>query len=92
MPEGPFNGLSACLCFRYQDELSLEDAIHTAILVLKEGYEGNMTSDSLEIGVLSMAPADKSSTAALPEFRDQARVPDFKILSDSEIADYLANL
>ena len=36
---------------RYNDELELEDAIHTAILTLKEGFEGQMTEHNIEIGV-----------------------------------------
>lgn len=37
---------------RYNEELELEDAIHIAILTLKEGFEGEMTSDNIEIGVV----------------------------------------
>lgn len=36
---------------RYTDDLELEDAVHTAILTLKEGFEGQMNSDNIEIGV-----------------------------------------
>lgn len=38
---------------RYNEELELEDAIHTAILTLKEGFEGQMTQDNIEIGICS---------------------------------------
>ena len=31
--------------------MELEDAVHTTILTLKEGYEGAMSETSLEIGV-----------------------------------------
>ena len=37
--------------FRYSEKLELEDAIHTAILTLKESFEGQMTEDNIEIGV-----------------------------------------
>lgn len=37
--------------YRYSDDLELEDAIHTAILTLKEGFEGQMTADNIEIGI-----------------------------------------
>jgi 20S proteasome subunit alpha 2 len=30
--------------------MELEDAIHTALLTLKEGFEGEMTQDTVEIG------------------------------------------
>ncbi|CAG2250769.1 PSMA2 [Mytilus edulis] len=36
---------------RYSDNLELEDAIHTAILTLKESFEGQMTEDNIEIGI-----------------------------------------
>ncbi|CAG2171706.1 unnamed protein product [Oppiella nova] len=36
---------------RYSEELELEDAIQTAILTLKEGFEGQMTPDNIEIGI-----------------------------------------
>ena len=31
--------------------MELEDAVHTAILTLKEGFEGQMTEDNIEIGI-----------------------------------------
>jgi 20S proteasome subunit alpha 2 len=36
--------------------MELEDAIHTALLTLREGFEGEMTSSNIEIGVVG---ADK---------------------------------
>ncbi|KAF8777269.1 proteasome subunit alpha type-2-like [Argiope bruennichi] len=36
---------------RYSEELELDDAIHNAILTLKEGFEGQMTADNIEIGI-----------------------------------------
>lgn len=36
---------------RYSDSLELEDAVHTAILTLKESFEGQMTEDNIEIGI-----------------------------------------
>eukprot|EP00971_Amphidinium_carterae_P258647 5133632-Amphidinium_carterae.1 len=46
---------------RYNSDMELEDAIHTAILTLKEGfearadplvYEGAITADNIEIGIV----------------------------------------
>eukprot|EP00188_Purpureofilum_apyrenoidigerum_P002403 Plantae.Rhodophyta-Purpureofilum_apyrenoidigerum.ctg24882.p1 GENE.Plantae.Rhodophyta-Purpureofilum_apyrenoidigerum.ctg24882~~Plantae.Rhodophyta-Purpureofilum_apyrenoidigerum.ctg24882.p1 ORF type:complete len:236 (+),score=47.57 Plantae.Rhodophyta-Purpureofilum_apyrenoidigerum.ctg24882:146-853(+) len=37
---------------RYNDDIELEDAIHTAILTLKEGFEGQVTSNNIELGVI----------------------------------------
>jgi len=36
---------------RYSENVELEDAVHTAILTLKEGFEGQMTQDNIEIGI-----------------------------------------
>ena len=40
---------------RYSEDLELEDAVHTAILTLKEGFEGQMTEDNIEIGICNDA-------------------------------------
>jgi len=37
---------------RYSEEMELEDAIHTALLTLKEGFEGQMSGDNVEIGIV----------------------------------------
>lgn len=37
---------------RYQEEMELEDAIHTALLTLREGFEGEMTANNIELGVV----------------------------------------
>jgi len=47
-----FVNAKAFLEKRYTDEVELEDAIHTAILTLKEGFEGVVTKDNIEIGVV----------------------------------------
>mmetsp|Transcript_1918 Transcript_1918/g.6875 ORF Transcript_1918/g.6875 Transcript_1918/m.6875 type:complete len:237 (+) Transcript_1918:97-807(+) len=38
---------------RYSDDMELEDAIHTAILTLKEGFEGQLTGSNIELGIVS---------------------------------------
>jgi 20S proteasome subunit alpha 2 len=37
---------------RYSDDIEIEDAIHTAILTLKESFEGAITENNIEIGVV----------------------------------------
>jgi len=37
---------------RYTEDMELDDAIHTAILTLKEGYEGQISSSNIEIGII----------------------------------------
>ena len=44
-----------CFLLRYSEDLELEDAVHTAILTLKEGFEGQMTEDNIEIGICNDA-------------------------------------
>ena len=58
---------------RFSDDLDIEDAIHTAILTLKDSFEGEMTDKNIEIGVIRDSDPNKS----------------FKILTPSEIKDYL---
>mmetsp|Transcript_23429 Transcript_23429/g.36672 ORF Transcript_23429/g.36672 Transcript_23429/m.36672 type:complete len:238 (+) Transcript_23429:113-826(+) len=38
---------------RYQEDMELEDAIHTALLTLREGFEGEMNGKNIEVGVVS---------------------------------------
>jgi 20S proteasome subunit alpha 2 len=40
---------------RYNDTMELEDAIDTAILTLKEGFEGQITAHNIEVGVCDAA-------------------------------------
>jgi len=37
---------------RYNDDIELEDAIHTALFVLKKGFEGEMNEKNIELGVV----------------------------------------
>ncbi|KAL7248797.1 hypothetical protein ACSBR1_011054 [Camellia fascicularis] len=54
----------------YTDDMELDDAVHTAILTLKEGFEGQISEKNIEIGIIG---TDKK----------------FRVLTPSEIADYL---
>ena len=38
---------------RYNEDMELDDAIHTALLTLKEGFEGEMDENNIELGVVS---------------------------------------
>jgi 20S proteasome subunit alpha 2 len=70
---------------RYNDDLSLEDAIHTALLTLKEGFEGQMTADTIEIGIVT------NPTAEQREEKPGMRLPPtFRKLSEAEVQDYLS--
>ena len=50
------------------DELELEDAVHTALLTLKEGFEGAMNHENIEVGIVG---ADKKFKVLSPaEIKD----------------------
>jgi len=70
---------------RYNDELSLEDAIHTAILTLKEGFEGQMTEKTIEIGVMGTVGVGADTVQPA----DRAK-PVFRKLTEAEVKDFLA--
>ena len=38
---------------RYNEEMGIEDAVHLAILTLKESFEGLMNENNIEIGIYS---------------------------------------
>ncbi|KAK9808539.1 hypothetical protein WJX73_006377 [Symbiochloris irregularis] len=37
---------------RYAEDMELEDAVHTALLTLKEGFEGQISSSNIEVGII----------------------------------------
>jgi 20S proteasome subunit alpha 2 len=36
---------------RWSSDMELEDAVHTALLTLREGFEGEMTAHNIEVGI-----------------------------------------
>ena len=60
---------------RYTDDLELDDAIHIALLTLKESFDGDVTSKNIELGVVRQDIRTKEWA--------------FKVLSPAEVADYL---
>ncbi|KAK0842848.1 Proteasome subunit alpha type-2 [Friedmanniomyces endolithicus] len=73
---------------RYTEGLELEDAVHIALLTLKETIEGEMNGTTVEIGIVG-PPADHLLGY---EGVEGAQGPRFRTLSPSEIEDYLTNL
>lgn len=73
---------------RYSEGLELEDAIHIALLTLKETIEGEMSGDTIEIGIVG-APHEASLGF---EGVAGAVGPRFRKLSPVEIEDYLTQL
>jgi 20S proteasome subunit alpha 2 len=89
---GDYNFLYAYLSSfvrRYNDDISLEDAIHTALLTLKEGFEGQMTERTIEIGVVTVpSPAELEQGNVSAETGRPK--PTFRKLTEEEVRDYLA--
>ncbi|MDI1491962.1 MAG: Proteasome subunit alpha type-2 [Ramalina farinacea] len=73
---------------RYKDDLELEDAVHIALLTLKETIEGEMNGETVEIGIVG-APANNLLGYEGVEGAVGQR---FRKLSKEEIEDYLTNL
>lgn len=53
---------------RYNEDLELDDAVHTAILTLKEGFEGQMTENNIEIGVCDKNGFRRLDAAAIKDY------------------------
>ncbi|KAF8192499.1 20S proteasome subunit [Pholiota molesta] len=74
---------------RYNDDISLEDAIHTALLTLKEGFEGQMTEKTIEIGVITVPTPEEQEEGKIGGETGRPK-PTFRKLSEEEVRDYLA--
>lgn len=71
---------------RYNDDLSLEDAIHTALLTLKEGFEGVMDEKTIEIGVITTSPTEEG-VVSVGHGTGLKGQPGFRKLSEAEVAE-----
>jgi len=56
--------------YRYNANMELEDAIHTAILTLKEGFEGQMTEDNIEVGICDQSGFRKLPPSEIKDYLD----------------------
>ena len=74
---------------RYNDDISLEDAIHTALLTLKEGFEGQMTEKTIEIGVVTVPTLGELEEGKVGGVTGRVK-PTFRKLTEEEVRDYLA--
>ena len=57
---------------RYQDDMELEDAIHTALLTLREGFEGEMNAHNIEVGVVRGGKFSVLTPAQIQDYLDEA--------------------
>ncbi|XP_057759609.1 proteasome subunit alpha type-2-like [Arachis stenosperma] len=68
-----FFSFSTC---KYTDDMELDDAVHTAILTLKEGIEGQISKKNIEIGIIG---SDKTFWwKSLSEFLENTNVSYYK--------------
>lgn len=56
---------------RYNESIEIEDAIRTAIMALKEGFEGQISEYSIEVGVAQCVtqPGHHGDIEHIGEFR-----------------------
>ena len=73
---------------RWNDELELEDAIHIALLTLKESIEGEFNGDTIEIGIVSEPNEDLLGYTGVATDKG----PRFRKLTPQEINDRLEAL
>jgi 20S proteasome subunit alpha 2 len=83
------HALNINLWTRYNDDISLEDAIHTALLTLKEGFEGEMTEKTIEIGIVAV-PTHVEMEAGKVGGETGRPKPTFRKLTEEEVKDYLS--
>ncbi|KAI9208761.1 nucleophile aminohydrolase [Polychytrium aggregatum] len=70
---------------RFTENMEIEDAVHTAILTLKESFEGEMTESSIEIGISQLEEV-------INTHGQREKIGTFRRLNPSEVRDYLANI
>ncbi|KAG8825108.1 Proteasome subunit alpha type-2 [Serendipita sp. 400] len=75
---------------RYNDDISLEDAIHTALLTLKEGFEGQMTEKTIELGIITVPTQEELESMTIENAGTARPKPTFRRLTEEEVRDYLA--
>lgn len=72
---------------RWNDNLELEDAIHVALLALKESVDGELNGDNLDIGIISDPQQELLGFTGT-----DIEGPRFRKLSSDEINDRLESL
>jgi 20S proteasome subunit alpha 2 len=57
---------------RFNEDLSLDDAIHTAISTLREGFDGQLSADLIEVGVVDQTRKFRTlSTTDIQDFLNE---------------------
>lgn len=66
-----FASLKTFLEKRYNDELETDDAVHVALLTLKEQFDGQMDSDNVEVGIADQNGFRLLTAAELKDYLQQ---------------------
>lgn len=81
---------------RYSEEMETEDAIHTALLTMKEGFEGEVSG---RVGVVVEAHLTLAGGVAAAQMKGENievaivdKTGKFRLLSASEVNDYLEEM
>lgn len=56
---------------RYAGDMELEDSIHTALLTLKEGFDGKMTAENTQVGRVAEGRFEILTVDQLKDYLDQ---------------------
>lgn len=56
---------------RITEDMELEDAVHTALLTLKENFDGKMTPENVQVGCVSQSKFQILSVEQLGDYIDQ---------------------
>eukprot|EP00980_Cylindrotheca_fusiformis_P028683 scaffold22635_cov134-Cylindrotheca_fusiformis.AAC.11 len=57
---------------RFTEDMELEDAIHTALLTLREGFEGEMNCNNIEVGVVRNGKFSILTPEQIQDYLDEA--------------------
>ncbi|KXS18717.1 N-terminal nucleophile aminohydrolase [Gonapodya prolifera JEL478] len=76
---------------RFSANLERDDACHTALLTLKEGFEGAMTESTVELGIAYSEEVEVTDSSQ-PSGKRRERRGVFRKLAAEEVKDYLANI
>mmetsp|Transcript_15438 Transcript_15438/g.28738 ORF Transcript_15438/g.28738 Transcript_15438/m.28738 type:complete len:236 (-) Transcript_15438:122-829(-) len=57
---------------RFTEDMELEDAIHTALLTLREGFEGEMNAENIEVGVVRNGKFSILTPEQIQDYLDEA--------------------
>ncbi len=56
---------------RYQDAMEIEDAIHTALITVKDGLDGEMSPENIDVGVVRNGKFSVLSASELADYISQ---------------------